>query len=168
MIDLWSEKRMAKVIMTCGKICSGKSTYAKRLRIKNHAVILSVDEITLALFDQNIGDSHDMYVEKLEAYLLNKSIEIIETGIHVILDWGFWTKAERTYAREFYQSRNIDCEIHFIDISDEIWQERLQKRNNLIAAGKIHAYYVDAQLRKKAASIFEFPTHDEIDVWVRD
>lgn len=157
---------MAKVIMTCGKICCGKSTYAKQQRMKNNAVILSVDEITLALFDQNIGKKHDAYVEKLEKYLFDKSVEIIETGINVILDWGFWTKEERTYARKFYQSRNIDCEIHFIDVNDEIWQERMQKRNRLILAGEINAYYMDEQLRQKVESIFESPTKDEIDVWI--
>ena len=41
---------MAEVIMMCGRICSGKSTYAKRLSREKNAVILSVDEITLALF----------------------------------------------------------------------------------------------------------------------
>lgn len=40
---------MAQVIMTCGKICSGKSTYAQKLSKKYNAVILSVDEITLSL-----------------------------------------------------------------------------------------------------------------------
>ncbi len=153
--------------MTCGKICSGKSTYAKQQRIKNHAVILSVDEITLALYDQNIGNQHDAYVEKLEKYLFDKSVEIVETDINVILDWGLWTKAERTYAREFYRFRNIDCEIHFIDISDETWQKRLQKRNRLVTAKKINAYYVDAQLQEKVTSIFEMPAKEEIDVWIK-
>lgn len=41
---------MAKVILICGKICSGKSTYAEQLRVQNNAVVLSTDEITLALF----------------------------------------------------------------------------------------------------------------------
>ena len=39
---------MAKVILICGKICSGKSTYAEQLRIKERAAVLSVDEIMLA------------------------------------------------------------------------------------------------------------------------
>jgi len=47
---------MAKVIMTCGKICSGKSTYAKQICIENHAVILSVDEIMLSIFGQHSGE----------------------------------------------------------------------------------------------------------------
>ena len=105
--------------------------------------------------------------KKLERYLFDKSVEIVETGINVILDWGLWTKAEKAYAREFYRSRNINCEIHFIDISNETWQERLQKRNRLVTAKKINAYYVDARLRKKVESVFESPTKEEIDVWIR-
>jgi uridine kinase len=34
---------MAKVILICGKICSGKTTYAKRLLCENKAVLLSTD-----------------------------------------------------------------------------------------------------------------------------
>ena len=34
---------MAEVFMTCGKICSGKSTYAQKLRNERNAVVLRVD-----------------------------------------------------------------------------------------------------------------------------
>ena len=117
---------MPKVYLICGKICSGKSTYAEQLRIQNNAVLLSTDEITLALFGQHCGDKHDDYVERTQNYLFNKSLELIEVGINVILDWGFWLKEERDYAREFYNSRNIECEFHYIDISNETWQTRLK------------------------------------------
>ena len=88
--------------------------------------MLSVDEITLALFGQHCGDKHDEYVERTEKYLLNKSLELIENNINVVLDWGFWTEAERKSAKEFYKSRNIVCELHYIDISDETIDERLE------------------------------------------
>ena len=159
--------RMAKVILICGKICSGKSTYAEKLRIENNAVLLSIDEIMLALFGLYVGDKHDEYVEKTEKYLFDKSVEIIETDINVILDWGLWTKAERIYAREFYSTRKIEHEIHFIDISDETWRERLDKRNRSIARGETIAYPVDDNLAAKFGAIFEMPQKDEIDVWVK-
>lgn len=51
---------MAKVFLICGKICSGKSTYAEQLRVKNKtAILLSVDEIMLSIFGQYIGERHD-------------------------------------------------------------------------------------------------------------
>ena len=155
---------MAKVILICGKICSGKSTYAEQLRVQNNAVVLSTDEITLALFGQHCGDKHNDYVERTQNYLFNKSLELIEVGINVILDWSFWLKEERDYAREFYNSRNIDCEFHYIDISDETWKVRLKKRNSEVLAEEISAYYVDDNLATKFASIFEVPGEDEIDV----
>ena len=145
---------MAKVIMTCGKICSGKSTYSEKLRKENKAVVLSVDEITLALFEQNVGEKHDEYVAKLEKYLFEKSLDIVSVGVDVILDWGFWTKEERDFAREFYSSRDIRYEFHYIDVSDETWGRRLNKRNKEIVSGEVTAYYVDNNLATKFNSIF--------------
>ena len=155
---------MAKAYLICGKICSGKSTYAEQLRVMYHAVVLSTDEITLALFGQHCGEKHDNYVERTQNYLFNKSLELIEVGINVILDWGFWLKEERDYARKFYKSRNIECEFHYIDISKETWHTRLYKRNSEVLAQTTSAYYVDANLAEKFASIFEVPDEDEIDV----
>ena len=157
---------MAKVVMTCGRICTGKSTYAEKLRKELPAVVLSIDEITLALFRQEAGDMHDTYVERAKEYLYDKSVQIIETGINVVLDWGFWTKKERDYAREFYRSRGIKNELHYIAVSDEEWQRRLDKRNSEVTAGECSAYFVDEGLAAKFASIFEPPAEGEVDVFV--
>ena len=165
-IEFDKETKMAKVILICGKICSGKSTYAEQMRVQNHAALLSVDEITLALFGQHCGDKHDDYVERTQNYLFDKSLELIEAGINVVLDWGFWMKEERDYAREFYNGRNIECEFHYIDISDETWKARLMKRNSAILAEETSAYYVDDNLAAKFGALFEKPSRDEIDVWV--
>lgn len=158
---------MAKVIMICGKICSGKSFYAQQIRREQCGVILSADEITLALFGQDAEDKQDVYTAKLKSYLFEKSAELIAAGINVILDWGFWTKNERDFARAFYTNKNIKCEFHCIAISEKEWKKRLKKRNNSVESGKTNAYYVDEGLAKKVEAIFEIPSEDEIDVWVK-
>ena len=155
---------MPKVFLICGKICCGKTTYAQKICNENKAILLSVDEITLALFGQHCGDKHDEYVERTEKYLLNKSLELIENNINVVLDWGFWTKTERGSAKGFYVSRGIECELHYIEISDETWKYRLNKRNNAVLANETSAYYVDDNLADKFGAIFEVPSQDEIDV----
>ena len=157
---------MAKVIMTCGRICSGKTTYAQKLSRELKAVVLSVDEITLALFGQDAGDMHDTYVERAEKYLYEKSVEIVGLGVDVILDWGFWTKAEREQARAFYAERGIPCEFHCIVISDEEWHGRLRQRNAAVQAGETSAYFVDDGLAAKFSRMFEKPSEDEVDVIV--
>lgn len=157
---------MAKVIMVCGKICSGKSTYSEKLRKENKAVVLSVDEIMLTLFGQNAGEKHDEYVKKIKKYLLEKSLDIISADVDVILDWGFWTRAERKDARGYYKSRSIRCEFHYIDVSDETWRLYINKRNEEIVSEKADAYYIDDNLADKFHSIFECPDKEEIDVWL--
>lgn len=155
---------MAKVIMICGKICCGKSTYAKRLCMEKRAVLLSIDEIMLAMFGQHTGEMHEEYAARTEKYLLQKSVEIIESGINVILDWGSWTKAKRTMIREYFSSRGIDFELHYLDVPDSVWQARIAKRNSIVSEGGDSAYYVDENLAAKFKSIFEPPTDEEIDM----
>ena len=157
---------MAKIFLICGKICCGKSTYSEKLRKEHSAVLLSIDEITLSLFGQHCGEKHDDYVERTENYLFEKSLEILEIGVNVVLDWGFWTKEERKYAKTFYESRNIECEFHYIDVSDEEWTRRLTKRNASVLKNEVSAYYVDENLAIKFAGIFEKPEKEEIDIWV--
>ena len=156
---------MAKVILICGKICSGKSTYAEQLRIQNNAVLLSTDEITLALFGQHCGDKHDDYVERTQNYLFNKSLELIEVGINVILDWGFWSREGRRRLTDFYDSLNIPCEWHYIDVDDQTWYKNILERNSRVLNDNSGSdYYLDEGLLCKCLSLWEAPTEDEIDV----
>ena len=73
-----------------------------RGRFSNQAVVLSVDEIMLSLVGLYAGEKHDEYTERLQNYLFRKSAEIVETGMSVILDWGFWTREKMKQAREFF------------------------------------------------------------------
>lgn len=156
---------MAKIILICGKICSGKTTYAKRLAEEQKAVLLSVDEITLALFGQHIGEKHDEMVERTEKYLFVKAIEIISVGADVIFDWGFWTIEERQYVTRFFKEKDIKIEWHYIDVSDSIWRQNLKKRNDRTTNGQDDFYYIDDNIAAKFNRLFVTPTRDEIDVW---
>ena len=140
---------MAKIILMCGKICSGKSTYAKKICKENNAVILSCDEITLEVFGGNLGEKHDETVERIKKYLLKKSLEIFETGTSVILDTGLWQRAERNFTKDF---------------SDDMWKINIAERNKKVNEGKVSAYFVDDGLAEKFRSIFEEPEDSEIDV----
>lgn len=153
------------VILICGKICSGKTTYAKKLAKELKAVRLSCDEITLSLFGHDIGEYHDMMVERTMDYLFKKSIEIHETGISVIMDLGFWQRAERREADDFYSRHGISPQWHYIDTPNDVWMKGITKRNAAILRGETPDYYVDEGLAKKFDRLFEPPERDEIDVW---
>ena len=159
---------MAKAVLICGKLCCGKSTYAKCLREGRRAVVLSVDEIMLAVFGLYAGENHDGYAARVRGYLFEKSLEFLRADVDVILDWGFWTKDGRDEAKRFYRSRNIECETHYIELNEETWRARVDQRNRQVLAGETTAYPVDENLAAKFATLFEAPGREEIDVWVSE
>ena len=156
------------VTLICGRICSGKSTYAQELRQRRGAALLSVDEIMLAIFGGHCGDRHDEYAENTQKYLFEKSLELLESGVDVILDWGFWSREARASAREFYKLRGAECELHYLDVSDKTWKQRLERRNSAVLAGEVEAYFVDDNLARKFEATFEPPHREEIDVWLTE
>ena len=157
---------MAKVIMTCGRICCGKSTYARKLQEDGNAVILSIDEITLALFPDGAGEMHDTYVFRAEQYLLSLSLQILRGGTDVILDWGLWTRAQRERLRAFYTGHGIENELHYLRISPEEWERRIRKRNAYQKKEESQAYFVDEGLLRKVELLFEDPSDTEIDLLI--
>ncbi len=153
---------MAEVVMLCGRLCCGKTTYARRLVSGGKAVLLSIDEVMLTMFGQHCGDMHEEYAARTEKYLLDKSLEIISAGADVVLDWGFWRKEQRRRIKKFYTSRGIGCRLIFMRIDEAEWLRRIEKRNIEVLEGKTQAYYVDENLARKFAGIFEEPDNTEI------
>ena len=60
---------MAKAIFICGKICSGKTTLARRLLAEGGAVLLSCDEIAAMVFHKDLGDRHDAVMEDVKSFI---------------------------------------------------------------------------------------------------
>ena len=127
---------MGKVILICGKICSGKTYYANILKEKENAVILSTDEVTYDLIDNMQGEAYEDFAYRVNKYLMKKSIELAKIGCNVILDWGFWSKKERKEITELYKQNKIDIQWHYIDIDDEMWYDNIKKLPQLYEGSK--------------------------------
>lgn len=158
---------MAKLMAICGKVCSGKSYYASSLKEKENAVILSCDDVTMTLFDNDLGDNHDVMVKKIMTHLKDLSIKIINTNTNVILDWGFWSKKDREEITEFYHKNNIPIEWYYICVDDETWNKNIEERNKRVEEGNGGSdFHVGEGLKNKVLSRWDEPTKDEIDIWI--
>lgn len=155
---------MAKVIALCGKLCAGKTHYAAHLRESLPAVVLSCDELTLGLFDGILGEQHDEMCARIHRYLLNKAAEIVHAGANVVLDSGFWRRADRAEAARFFSGAGVPMEWHYLDVSDADWQRNIAARNEAVLRGMENSYLVDEGLLEKCMRLFEPPTVDEIDI----
>lgn len=159
---------MAKLLCVCGKIGCGKTYYANRLKEQEHAVILSTDEVTYDLTNNQQGEGYDEFARRVNLYLRKKAVEIVNAGCTVILDWGFWTKENRKEIKRYGENNGVLVEMHYIDIDDKTWFENIEKRNNEVISGNGgSSFYVDEGLLNKVSSLFEIPEKEEIDIWYK-
>ena len=157
---------MPKIIALCGKICSGKTFYANKIKERENAVILSTDEVTFYLMDNEQGERYDDFAKRVNEYLMKKAIDIVRAGANVILDWGFWSKEERINLTNYYKKYNIPVEWHYVDVTQEKWQDLIKKRNELIVSGQEeYSFYFDDGLKKKLLDSFNEPSKEEMDIW---
>ena len=98
---------MGKVILVCGKICSGKSYYSKQLKDSLNAVVISPDEATYELINNEQGEFYNVFSERLNKYLTRKVGEIAKAGANVVFERGLWSSKDRKELREYY--KNNEC-----------------------------------------------------------
>lgn len=157
---------MGKVILVCGKICSGKSYYANEIRESLNAVIISPDEATYELINNEQGEFYNIFSERLNKYLTKKVGEIAKAGANVIFERGLWSKKEREQIAKYYRDVGVECEIHYVCVNDKIWKQNIDERNKMVKEGKGGSdFYLNEGLMKKLESMWEEPTKEEIDVW---
>ena len=156
---------MGKVILVCGKICSGKSYYSKMLKAKLNAVIIAPDEFTYELINNEQGEFYNVFSERLNKYLTKKVGEIARAGANVIFERGLWSSKDRKDIKEYYKNNNIECEIHYVYVDDNSWKKNIEERNKRVLEGNGGSdFYLDEGLMKKLESKWEEPKKDEYDV----
>lgn len=161
------EGTMAKVIILCGRIASGKSYYANKLKEQRNAVILSVDDLMLRLSDSCLGQQHDDTARRCELYFYDLTEQMISNGIEVVIDYGYWSRKDREEAKEHFRKRGIKAELHYIQISEELRLRQLEIRNERLIAERKNdtgrVYIIDEPLRQRLDAKFEEPSQEEVD-----
>lgn len=153
---------MEKIIMLCGKVGAGKTTYANKLRREKNAVILSCDELMLTLFDECLGERHDEIQHRCYEFLSKMAVNMSEADCLAVLDFGFWTEQLRWEARELFKSKGIRCELHYIKAVDEKRSVWLEKRNEILKNSTRREYIITEDMRKRFDMKFEEPKSADV------
>lgn len=155
---------MPEILLLCGKTGSGKTFYADALCSKAGAKFfkLSSDDIMLRLFDVCPGpETHGNFEKRSKAYLATLALRLLDLGLNVILDYGFWTRAERDEARSFFAQSGYGARLVYFDTPSEVAAENLKKRaEHLQKTGEL-GYIIDEKKRAFFDSLFEPPADDE-------
>ena len=155
---------MAKVTLICGKVCSGKTRLARTLP----GVPLSCDELMTSLFPEPMGERYDDAARRSKEYLLSLAETLLRGGVDVLLDWGFWTRAERDETRARFERVGAEVELVYVEPTPERRAKNIEARNAEAAAGAESVYAADEGLLRKGDSRFEPPAPPERFTLVRN
>jgi predicted kinase len=76
-----------------------------------------------------VGLWDDEFRGRLEAQIWRLAQELLAKGQSVVLDYGYWTRSERDEKRLFARSLGVKVELHYLDASIDVLEQRLEKRN---------------------------------------
>lgn len=145
-----------------GFIGSGKTTLARRLERELPGMRFSPDEWMVALYGPNLNaEEFPPAFDRVMALMEAQWTRALELGVPVILDHGFWTRADRDALRVKAAALGVPLTLYALILDDEEALRRVRVRNSRPDALPI----TDETFRLFQAR-FEGLEADEVAVWV--
>src|SRR5262249_7901672 len=119
------ERSAARLIIVCGLPGSGKTTVAKMLESRLHAIRLAPDDWMDAL-SINLWDEEKR--AKIEALQWKFTQELLTLGLTVIIEWGTWGRSERDALRLGARALGAAVELHYLSAPADVLFDRIQRR----------------------------------------
>ncbi|MGK5685255.1 AAA family ATPase [Actinoplanes sp. URMC 104] len=104
---------------------AGKTTRAEELAVARHALRLTPDEWMIALFD---GSQPDGKRDLLEGRLIALALQALRLGTSVVLDFGLWSRDERSALRSLAASAGASCEVVYLPVDEDVQRARIARR----------------------------------------
>ncbi|MDG9678761.1 ATP-binding protein [Micromonospora sp. DH14] len=145
------------LFLTVGLPCTGKTTAARRIEIERAALRLTKDEWVKALYrHENPPSAGDV----IEGRLIQIGLRALELGNNVVIDYGLWSRNERTALRQAAADRGALVEMRYFELTPAEQRRRRDRRQ----AEAPHTTWPmsDDELAEWAATI-EIPTRAELE-----
>lgn len=143
-----------------GYIASGKTTYTKKLEIKTSAIRFTFDEWMVNFYEENPpAEKFTEYEENIKTMIWMMAEKFLTHNVSVILDYGFWQRADRDDYRNHANNLGVECLIHALTFDDETALSRLKSRTDAMPDG---ALFIDENAYHSLKEKFEPLNEDEI------
>lgn len=104
---------------------AGKTTRARELAATHRALRLTPDEWMIRLYD---GSQPDGKRDVLEGRLIAVALETLRLGTNVVLDFGLWSRDERSALRWLAARAGADCRTVYLPVDPDVQLARIVHR----------------------------------------
>jgi predicted kinase len=132
---------------------AGKTTLARRLETGLPALRLTPDEWMVPLFGEpEAGEKRD----DVEGLLIALALRTLALGVDVVLDFGVWSRDERTCLRHLAAGRGAGTRLYYQPVEPSEQWRRLSTRDDPTS------FRIDRAEMDRYATLFEAPSVDEL------
>lgn len=119
-----------KAYMVHGFLGVGKTTFAKKLEIEQAAVRFTHDEWMVRLYGSDPPAEHfQEYACRVFETMEEVWTRCLDLGTNIVLDFGFWSQAERKYVRSVVSRCNGEPVLYRLACSEDVAWKRIERRN---------------------------------------
>lgn len=117
--------RTPTLFLTVGLPGTGKTSEARRIEVEVPALRLTKDEWMKALYGRANPESAS---DVIEGRLVEVGLRALELGINVVVDFGLWSKDERSALRQAAVDRGAAVEMRYFEVTPAEQRWRLDRR----------------------------------------
>ncbi|MBL7255730.1 AAA family ATPase [Paractinoplanes lichenicola] len=145
-----------RLFLMVGLPGAGKTTRAKELAATRRALRLTPDEWMISLFDGVQPDGKRFLVE---GRLITVALQALRLGTNVVLDFGLWSRDERSALHWLAQQAGASCEVVYLPVDRETQLARVAHRQDTAPHTTFPIVEADLDLWR---TLFEVPDAAEL------